>query len=53
MKMAIAYYSKHYKNTKKLLEAIAASADVTLIDVMADRAVVFSRYVRIGFASSI
>ena len=32
MKTAIAYYSKHHGNTKKLLDAISAAADVELID---------------------
>ena len=33
MKTAIVYYSKHHGNTKKLLDAIAAENEVTLIDV--------------------
>ena len=35
MKTAIVYYSKHHGNTKKLLDAIVAAADVDLIDVTA------------------
>lgn len=37
MKTAIVYYSKHHGNTKKLLDAIVAAADVDLIDVTADK----------------
>ena len=33
MKTAIVYYSKHHGNTKKLLDAIVAAEEVTLIDV--------------------
>ena len=33
MKTAIVYYSRHHGNTKKLLDAIAAENEVTLIDV--------------------
>ena len=33
MKTAIAYYSKHHGNTKKLLDAIAAADEIDLIDV--------------------
>ncbi len=33
MNTAIVYYSQHHGNTKKLLDAIAATEDVTLIDV--------------------
>lgn len=33
MKTAIVYYSKHHGNTKKLLENISETSDVTLIDV--------------------
>ena len=53
MKTAIAYYSKHHGNTKKLLEAIAAEVDVDLIDVTADKDANLSGYDRIGFASGI
>ena len=35
MSTAIIYYSKHHGNTKKLLDAIAAKYEVTLIDVTA------------------
>ncbi len=53
MNTAIVYYSKHHGNTKKLLDAIAAAADVTLIDVTADPAADLSSFDRIGFASGI
>ena len=35
MKTAIVYYSQHHGNTKKLIDAIAAEEEVTLIDVTA------------------
>ena len=53
MKTAIVYYSKHHGNTKKLLDAIAAKNEVTLIDVTAQPAVDLAEYDRIGFASGI
>lgn len=53
MKTAIAYYSKHHGNTKKLLDAIAQAAEADLIDVTADKNADLSGYDRIGFASGI
>lgn len=53
MKTAIVYYSKHHGNTKKLLDAIAAKNEVTLIDVTANPSADLSGYDRIGFASGI
>ena len=53
MKTAIVYYSAHHNNTKKLLDAIAESNDVTLIDVIKDKTADLSQYDRIGFASGI
>ena len=53
MKTAIVYYSKHHGNTKKLLDAIAAKNEVTLIDVTVQRPVDLAEYDRIGFASGI
>lgn len=53
MKTAIIYYSKHHGNTKKLLDAIAKTNDVTLIDVTASPNADLSGYDRIGFASGI
>lgn len=53
MKTAIVYYSRHHGNTKKLLDAIAAKNDVTLIDVTAQPDADLSSFERIGFASGI
>lgn len=53
MKTAIVYYSRHHGNTKKLLDAIAAAHDVTLIDVTKEPEADVSGYDRIGLASGI
>lgn len=54
MKTAIAYYSQHHGNTKKLLDAIkAVDENVTLIDVVEKHEVDLNGYDRIGFASGI
>ena len=53
MKTAIVYYSAHHGNTKKLLDAIAAQEDVTMLDVTAQPDAELSAYDRIGFASGI
>ncbi len=53
MKTAVVYYSKHHGNTKKLLDAIAAVEDVTLIDVTEAPDADLSDYDRIGLASGI
>ena len=53
MKTAIAYYSQHHGNTKKLLDAIAAQEDVTLIDVVENKNADLTGFDRIGFASGI
>lgn len=53
MSTAILYYSKHHGNTKKLLDAIAAAHDVTLIDVTKEKKTDLSMYDRIGLASGI
>lgn len=53
MKTAIVYYSKHHGNTLKLLEAIKAADEVTLIDVTKDPQADVSGFDRIGFASGI
>ena len=50
---AIVYYSRHHGNTKKLLDAIAAENDVTLIDAAARPDADLAEYDRIGFASGI
>lgn len=53
MKTAIVYYSKHHGNTKKLLDAIAAQHELTLIDVTQTPAVDLTDFDRVGFASGI
>lgn len=53
MKTVIVYYSRHHGNTKKLLDAIAAQEEVTLIDVLEGRETDLTGYDRIGFASGI
>ena len=53
MKTAIVYYSQHHGNTKKLLDAIAAQEEVTLIDVVENKDADLTGYDRIGFASGI
>ncbi len=53
IKTAIVYYSKHHGNTKKLLDAIAAAEDVTLIDVTEQADADLTSFDRIGFASGI
>ena len=53
MNTAIVYYSQHHGNTKKLLDAIAAQAEVTLINVVEEKNADLSSFDRIGFASGI
>lgn len=53
MKSAIVYYSKHHGNTKKLIDAIAAGSDVTLIDATQLKEADLSGYDAVGFASGI
>ncbi len=53
MKTAIVFYSQHHGNTKKLIDAIAADNEVTLIDVTKEPSADLSEYGRIGFASGI
>ena len=53
MKTAIVDDSRHHGNTKKLLDAIAAENDVTLIDVTEQPSADLSGFDRIGFASGI
>lgn len=53
MKTAIVYYSRHHSNTKKVLDAIATTGDVDLIDVTAVKEAKLSGYDLIGFASGI
>ena len=53
MKVAIAYYSQHHGNTKKLLDAIKNLGDVKLINVVECKEADLSVYDIIGFASGI
>ena len=53
MKTAIVYASMHHNNTKKLLDAIAAKNDVTLIDAAVQKKADLSGYDVIGLASGI
>ena len=53
MTAAIVYFSQHHGNTKKLLDAIAATEDVKLIDVTTNPTADLSSFDRIGFASGI
>lgn len=54
MRTAIAYYSQHHENTKRLIDAIAeADSDIMVIDVTKKHEVDLSDYDRIGFASGI
>lgn len=53
MKTAIVYYSKHHENTKKLLDAIAAKQNATLIDVTRTKNADLTAYDAVGFASGV
>lgn len=53
MKVVIAYCSWHHGNTKKLLDAIKQSYDVTLINTRECKQADLSDYDIIGFASGI
>ena len=53
MKIAIIYHSSHHENTKKLLDAIAAEAEVELIEASKKGKTDLSEYDLIGFASGI
>lgn len=53
MKTVICYYSRHHGNTLKVLKAMAAEGEVTLIDVTARQTVQLEEYDCIGFASGI
>lgn len=53
MKTAIVYYSKHHGNTKKLIDAIAKTHEITAINVSETKTFDLSSYDRIGFASGI
>ncbi|ANX02642.1 flavodoxin [Thermoclostridium stercorarium subsp. leptospartum DSM 9219] len=53
MKVAIAYYSQHHGNTKKLLDAVKKLGDIKLINVAECKEADLSAYDVIGFASGI
>ncbi len=53
MKTAIVYFSTHHGNTEKLVKAIAADEEVTLIDVTSSPKADLSAFDRIGLASGI
>lgn len=53
MKTAIVYVSTHHGNTKKLLDAISANHEVTLIDGTKEKEPDLNGYDCIGFASGI
>ena len=53
MKTAIVYYSQHHGNTQKLIDAIAAQNEVTLIDVTKNESFDLIGFDCIGFASGI
>lgn len=53
MKTAIVYFSKHHGNTKKLVDAIAAAHEVTLINAADGAGVSLKEFDRIGLASGI
>ncbi len=53
MRTAIVYYSKHHGNTKKLVDAIAAVEEITLIDAAETTDADLAPFDRIGFASGI
>ena len=53
MKTAIIFYSEHHGNTRKLLDAIAAAHDITLINVTKQPTDDLSEFDRIGLASGI
>lgn len=53
MNTAIVVVSSHHGNTRKLVDAIAAKHEITVIDGLADSQPDLSEYDRIGFASGI
>ena len=53
MKLAVCYYSRHHRNTLKVLEAMAQEREMDLIDVTARSAVGLGEYDVVGFASGI
>lgn len=53
MKTAVIYYSKHHGNTKKILDAMAKSGDITFINAADGVNTSLEEYDLIGFASGI
>ncbi|MDD5863666.1 MAG: flavodoxin family protein [Firmicutes bacterium] len=53
MKTAIVYYSRHHGNTKKLIDAIAARWEVTVIDASEVKTADLSQFDAVGLASGI
>lgn len=53
MKTAVVYYSKHHGNTKKVLDALVCSHDITLVDALNPQNINLAEYDCIGFASGI
>lgn len=53
MKTAICYYSRHHGNTRKVVQAMAETQPVDLIDVTLQSETDLSGYDLIGFASGI
>lgn len=53
MKTAVVYYSRHHANTKKLLDEIAKTHDLILIDVTDNPSTDLTEFDCIGFASGI
>lgn len=51
MKVAIAYYSQHHGNTKKLLDALKELGDIILINVVECKEADLSEFDLVGFAS--
>ncbi len=53
MKTAVVYYSKHHGNTKKILDFLCKSNDITLIEAAKVSGESLAEYDLIGFASGI
>lgn len=53
MKTAIIYYSAHHGNTKKLLDAISKSGDITLFDITENKNINLEDFDTVGIASGI
>ena len=53
MKTAICYYSHHHGNTRRVVEAMAQTEELDLIDVSGGQTPRLEDYDRIGFASGI